>query len=107
MNDMLKYRKNLQKMPYTVPEGYFKGLKTAMGQKMKPASHVWSGKPVYAAAAAVFAILLAAGGFFLGTVSERAYSLEKGSSDKYAAVLSEDDLIEYLIYTDTELEELY
>ena len=34
------------------------------------------------------------------------YTMEK-EYEQYADVLTEDDIIEYLIYTDTEIDELY
>ena len=62
--------------------------------------------------AAMFASIFALGTFFLdkGTVpaTENAVTVIKEEyNQQYAEVMTEDDIIEYLIYSDIELEELY
>ena len=116
MKDILD-NKALKAMPYDVPSGYFERLRESLGSKE---SHQGTRRwPAYMAAAA-FALLMAAGSFFLGRVSGPDFTgndyivFSEGMTNAityedyiYADVLSEDDIIEYLIYTDTELEELY
>lgn len=89
---------------YNVPEGYF----SALEQRLKAIPEQKSERLTlrkrfapYVAIAAMFAMIMAAGGFFVGK------SWTEGNiTEQYADVITEDDIIEYLIYTDVEIEEL-
>ena len=119
MKDILQ-DKSLKQQPYSVPEGYFDELKSSL--KMIPARsrrkmfHPWTWT-----AAAVVTILIAAGSFFLGRYTDRLDLTEEDYivfsddlntvyqeiSGQYASTdLTEEDIIEYLIYTGVEVEEL-
>ena len=109
-------------MPYSTPEGYFEGLKA--GLKMIPAREKTVPWKRYAGIAAAAVLLLTAGGFIVGRLSGRAEFSEEdyivfsdemtnavyqeSYTDQYATAqeLTEDDLIEYLIYTGVEIEEI-
>ena len=105
-------------MPYDVPEGYFEGLRQSLSQKRERQQIMW---PRYIAAAACLAFLVAAGGWFLSSKSQPDFSYEDYIvfSDEmtntimyeeeqwYADAATEDDMIEYLIDTGTEIYELY
>lgn len=101
--DILQNRQ-LKQMTYAVPEGYFSSLE----QKLKAIPEQKEETPTlrkrlapYAAMAAMFAMIMAAGGFFVGK------SWTDGrTSEQYADAVTEDDIIEYLIYTDVDIEEL-
>ena len=90
--------------PYAVPEGYFalleQNLKSIPGQKKKKVA-AWKKMTPYVAIAATFALIMAAGGFFLG----KSWT-ENKITEQYAEVVTEDDILEYLIYTGVEIEEL-
>ena len=96
--------KQLKQTPYNVPYGYF----SALEQRLKAIPEQKSERLTlrkrfapYAAIAAMFAMIMAAGGFFVGK------SWTEGNiTEQYADVITEDDIIEYLIYTDVEIEEL-
>jgi hypothetical protein len=96
--------KQLRQTTYNVPEGYF----SALEQRLKAIPEQKSERLTlrkrfapYAAIAAMFAMIMAAGGFFVGK------SWTEGNiTEQYADVITEDDIIEYLIYTDVEIEEL-
>lgn len=121
MKDVLQDN-NLRQMPYSTPEGYFEGLKA--GLKMIPAREKTAPWKRYAGIAAAAALLLTAGGFIAGRLSGRAEFSEEdyivfsdemtnavyqeSYTDQYATAqeLTEDDLIEYLIYTGVEIEEI-
>ena len=116
MNDILD-NKLLKAMPYEVPEGYFDNLRKSLGKKTWRRTWNWT---AYLAAAS-FAMLVAAGGFLLGRDPGQELSYEdyivfsddmtnailEESYLQYAEALTDEDIVEYLIYTDTELEELY
>ena len=126
MKDILQDN-NLRQMPYSTPEGYFEGLK--VGLKMIPAREK-SGTRVlrkvvrYTAIAASVALLFTAGRFIFGKLAgadeftEEDYIVfsdemtnavyQENYTDQYATAqeLTEDDLIEYLIYTGVEIEEI-
>lgn len=106
-NDILK-DKSLKDMPFSVPDGYFEKMKicvksgSGMGQKV----HDFLRQAMsYAAVAAITALLVVAGGLFLERNSEKDISEAEGL---YAdsMVLTEEDIIEYLIYTGVEVEEI-
>lgn len=98
--DILRDSPELKENAYGVPEGYFDGLKAGlkmipqreMGKKTGP---VWR----WAVAAAV-AVLIAVGGILAGISSEQPENYAEASG------LTEDEIIEYLIYSGVEVEEL-
>ena len=114
-------------MPYSTPDGYFEGLKA--GLKMIPAREE-SGSRVlrkvvrYTAIAASVALLFTAGRFIFGKLAdadeftEEDYIVfsdemtnaiyQESYTEQYASTrkLTEEDLIEYLIYIGVEIEEL-
>ena len=118
MKDILN-NTSLKARPYSVPDGYFEGVRKSLASRDVTADRK---SPAYTAIAAAVALLLvAAGGYILGMSSETDLSQEDYIvfSDEmtntifyedeyiYADAVSEEDIIEYLIYTETELEELY
>lgn len=121
MKDILQ-NNSLRQQPNSVPEGYFdelkSSLKTIPAQNRRRRFQPW----IWTAAAAA-AILIAAGSFFLGRYTEGAdlteedYIVYSGEltdiiydegTEQYAdaSALTEDEIIEYLIYTEVEIEEL-
>ena len=122
--DILRDTPHLKTMPFSTPENYFEELKSQMKVCQKSsAAHSPAIRriSVYSALAAAFALLIAAGGFFLGRSGDFNFTQEDyivfsddmtntimyGSDDLYADVVTEDDIMEYLIYTDIDLEEIY
>ena len=122
--DILKDNPRLKEMPFSTPESYFEELKSQMKVSSRPeVVH----RPAFRrftpliALAAAFALFLAVGGIFLKKSQEMDFSEEDyivfsdeitntilyGSEDLYADVLTEDDIMEYLIYSDIDLEEQY
>ena len=117
--DILRDHIHLKEMPFSTPDGYFDGLK----QKVTSchSSTIWNKFTPYVALAAMFALLVAAGSFFLGHASEDCYTEEdyivfsdnmtniifNEYEQQYAEVINEDDIIEYLIYTGIDIEDLY
>ena len=119
--DILKGNAHLKEMPFSTPEGYLDELKSQMKVCQKPAAvhkpAFWRFTPQIAMAAA-FALLLAVGGFFLDRRSDPDFTQEDyivfsdemtntisyGYEDLYADVLTEDDIIEYLVYSDIDFE---
>ena len=116
-NDILKDRTELKQMPFSVPEGYFDSFKNANAVPVAKRVSLWNRMAPYAAMAAVFVSLVAAGTFLLerstpqyqmteedyvmvadNMMNTIAYEMEYG--DQIAeADLSEEDIINYLIYT--------
>ena len=124
--DILKDIPGLKEMPFTVPENYFDGLKANLKKIPQQTESIVSHRLRWGriiAVAASFALLLAAGGFFLGRNSSAEQFTEDGYmalyddleisvydeySDQYADAwsASEDDIIEYLLATGIEVEEV-
>ena len=116
-NDILKDCTELKQMPFSVPEGYFDSFKNANAVPVARRVSLWNRMAPYAAMAAVFVSLVAAGTFLLerstpqyqmteedyvmfanNMMNTIAYEMEYG--DQIAeADLSEEDIINYLIYT--------
>ena len=111
---ILKDNSELKSMPFSVPEGYFEGLKAELKmipkQQTKPAKVVrWKPFVRFASIAAVVAALIAAGAFFLekeGT--DTGFTVIQEEADYFADLqsLTEEDIIEYLISTGVELEDI-
>lgn len=95
------------KLPFSIPEGYFEKMKTRL--KAIPQQEIAQivERPVkrfvlFSAIAAAIALLLTAGGFFLGRMSEESSWEILASGDS----ITEEDIIEYLIYTGAEIEDI-
>lgn len=125
--DILK-ETGLKKMPFSTPEGYFEGLKKEL--KMIPAQHsapkvtgIWMRLARYSSIAAIFTALIAAGAFFLDWSDNSDYFTEEDYivfsddmtnaiiqeySDIYAdaETMTDDDIIEYLIHSGIEIEDI-
>ena len=122
--DILKDNPRLKEMPFSTPESYFEELKSQMRVCSRPKVGNRPALRRFAhqiALAAAFALLLAVGSLFLAKDQEMNFSEEDyivfsdeltntilyGSDDLYADLATEDDIIEYLINTDINLEEQY
>lgn len=123
-NDILKDCTELKQMPFSVPEGYFDSFKNANAVPVAKRVSLWNRMVPYVAMAAVFVSLVAAGTFFLerstpqyqmteedyvmfadNMMNTIAYEMEYG--DQIAeADLSEEDIINYLIYTGVSAESI-
>lgn len=119
MKDILQ-DKSLKQSPFNIPDGYFDSLKTSM--KMIPLREKTKRQNVWKwAVAAAVTILIAAGTFFIGQLahpeefSEEDYIVYSGEltdviydeyTQQYAEGMSEEDIIEYLIYIGTEVEDI-
>lgn len=118
--DILRDNPQLKAMPYETPSGYFDNLKDELKMVSKKPV-IWKRVVPYAAVAAVSALLIAAGGFFLTRYDDIEFTQEDyivfsedmtntifyDSDEQYADVLTEDEIIEYLIYSNVDIEELY
>lgn len=95
------------KLPFSTPEGYFDQVKTRLKAIPQQESIQIKERPVkrfvlLSAIAAAVALLLTAGGFFLGRLSEERSWEMLASGD----TITDDDIIEYLIYIGAELEDI-
>ncbi len=102
-NDILQ-NMQLKQPSYNVPEGYFSSLEQRLKSIPQPKTEKirrWKFAAPHATLAAMFALIMAAGGFFLGKTWT-----EKEITEQYADAVTEDDIVEYLIYTGVEVEEL-
>ena len=113
------YDDSLRKCPYSVPEGYFDSLKERAMKYAQPAPVFQFKRVLYTAVsmAAMFILMVTAGTFFLkGVTSAEDLTQEDymvftdgyidlelyddGLSEQYAdASISNEDIVEYLIYT--------
>ena len=94
----------LKESPFSMPEGYLSSLETKLKtipQQGAEKVTVWKKVTPYIAMAAMFALIMAAGGFFVG----KSWT-ENSVPEQYAEAATEDDILEYLIYTGVEIEEL-
>ena len=101
--DILQNRQ-LKQTTYNVPEGYFSSLEQklkAIPEQKEERLTLRKRLAPYAAMAAMFAMIMAAGGFFIG----KSWT-ESNITEQYADAITEDDIIEDLIHTDVEIEEL-
>lgn len=123
-NDILASRKDLKAPAYGVPEGYFDGFRRKMKAEIPTMSAVKTTAArkfvPYIAVAATFTLLAVAGGFFLERASENEFTQEDyivfsdemtstifyDGNEQYADAVSEDDIIEYLIYTGVGIEDI-
>ena len=122
--DILRDTPHLKVTPYDVPEGYFDRLKQDL-KINQPATVLvapWKKVSQYVAIAATFAMLIAAGGFFLTKNSDTDFSEEDYIvfSNNLTNTLSYDyeefyaeaesveieDIVEYLIYIGAEVESI-
>lgn len=116
-NDILKDCTELKQMPFSVPEGYFESFKKENAMPACRKVSLWNRMAPYAAMAAVFVFLVSAGTFLLeksspdynmteedyvmfadNMMNTIAYEMEFGSQIAEAD-LSDEDIINYLIYT--------
>ena len=116
-NDILKDCTELKQMPFSVPEGYFESFKKENSMPVCRKVSLWNRIAPYAAMAAVFVFLVSAGTFLLeksspdynmteedyvmfadNMMNTIAYEMEFGSQIAEAD-LSDEDIINYLIYT--------
>lgn len=101
--DILQNRQ-LKQTPYNVPEGYFSSLEQKLKDIPQPKTvklNLWRMAAPYATLAAMFTLIVAAGGFFLG----KSWN-ENRITEQYAEAVTDDDIVEYLIYTGVEIDEL-
>lgn len=115
--DILQSCKELKEMPYSVPEGYFDSIKqeiVRMNNSAPVQTNIWSKMAPFLAMAAMFLFILTVGTLFLKESTQESeltaedyivfsdsmistyYNDEQLAS---AEVMSEDDIIEYLIYS--------
>ena len=116
-NDILKDCAELKQMPYSVPEGYFESFKAEAVRPVVQKLNFWNRFAPYAAMAAVFVFLVTAGTFLLerstpqykmteedymmfsdNIMTTLAYEMEYGYQLAEAEI-SDEDIINYLIYT--------
>ncbi|MBQ0043550.1 MAG: hypothetical protein KBT05_00840 [Bacteroidales bacterium] len=100
--------KELRKMPYKVPEGYFAAKPAQMmaAVKEKPRQSVVRRFVPYVAAAASFLILIAGGTFLLDKHTQALPEDNYYSADaQLYNEISEEDMIAYLIYSGAHVEE--
>lgn len=116
-NDILKDCVELRQMPYSVPEGYFESFKAEAVRPVVRRVNFWNRFAPYAAMAAVFVFLVTAGTFLLerstpqyhmteedymmfsdNIMTTIAYEMEYGYQLAEAEI-SEEDIINYLIYS--------
>lgn len=115
----IMYDDSLRKCPYSVPEGYFDSLKERAMKYAQPAPVFQFKRVLYTAVsmAAIFILMVTAGTFFLKGVTpaedltQEDYMVftdgyidlelyDDGLSEQYAdASISNEDIVEYLIYT--------
>ena len=92
----------LKKTPFDVPENYFsnlnENLKGISGRSKVVTFRKWA---TYAAIAASFALLVAAGGMLLKWSDNQ---LPTGYAEAHE--ITDEDIMEYLIYTGVDIEDL-
>ena len=122
--DILKDCLQLKQMPFTVPEGYFEAFKAEASKPMVRKLDFRTRIAPYAAMAAVFIFMVTAGTFLLeksvpeyqiteedyvmfsdNIMSTIAYEMEYGYQLAEAEI-SEEDIIDYLIYTGVSAEQI-
>ena len=122
--DILKDCLQLKQMPFAVPEGYFETFKAEASKPMVRKLDFRTRIAPYAAMAAVFIFMVTAGTFLLeksvpeyqiteedyvmfsdNIMSTIAYEMEYGYQLAEAEI-SEEDIIDYLIYTGVSAEQI-
>lgn len=122
--DILKTCAELKQMPFAVPEGYFDSFKAENTKARVQKVSLWNRLAPVAAMAAVFVFLAAAGTFLLehsvrtydmteedyvmfsdNMTNAIAYEMEFGMQTAEAEI-SEEDIINYLIYTGVTAEDI-
>ena len=122
--DILKDCLQLKQMPFAVPEGYFDTFKAEASKPMVRKLDFRTRIAPYAAMAAVFIFMVTAGTFLLeksvpeyqmteedyvmfsdNIMSTIAYEMEYGYQLAEAEI-SEEDIIDYLIYTGVSAEQI-
>ena len=123
-NDILKDCAELKQMPFTVPEGYFETFKAGASKSMVRKLDFRTRIAPYAAMAAVFIFMVTAGTFLLeksvpeyqmteedymmfsdNFMTTIAYEMEY-ASQLAEAEISDEDIINYLIYTGVSAEQI-
>lgn len=123
-NDILKDCRELKEMPFAVPEGYFEAFKTEAKKPMVRKLTFMDRIAPYAAIAAMFIFLVTVGTLFLDSTTTEyemteedyilfsdnmmnslAYEMEY-MSQAADTEISEDDIINYLIYTGVSAEHI-
>lgn len=123
-NDILKDCRELKGNPFTVPEGYFESFKAEARKPMVRKVNFMDRIAPYAAVAAMFVFLVTVGTLFLDNttteyeMTEEDYVLFSDSmmnslayemgymSQTAEAEISEEDIINYLIYTGVTAEQI-
>lgn len=104
MKDILQ-EKSIKKMPCDIPEGYFDGLKA--GLKMIPEQDRYRRRSLQQwTVAAAIAAVIAAGTFLLGRHTKGQEFTEEDYIVYADDSMTDEDIIEYLISTGIEVEEL-
>lgn len=123
-NDILKKEGYLKEMPFCLPEGYMESLSNelkAIPQRDTKKIPMFQRLVPYISLAAAFAMIVTIGGFILEKTTETDLSYEDyivfsedmtntifyDTETQYAEAFSDEDIIEYLIHTGVEIEELY
>ena len=123
-NDILKDCRELKEMPFAVPEGYFETFKTEAKKPMVRKLTFMDRIAPYAAIAAMFIFLVTVGTLFLDNTTTEyemteedyilfsdnmmnslAYEMEY-MSQAADTEISEEDIINYLIYTGVSAEHI-
>ena len=122
--DILQSNRELKGNPFRLPEGYIDSLKSELKTIPKQKEEK---RPVfqillpYISLAAAFAMIVAIGGLLLEKTATEDFTdydyilfsedmtntVIDMSEDQYADALTDEDIIEYLIYSGVEIEELY
>lgn len=122
--DILKEATLLKQMPYSVPEGYFDGMKENLKRTGPQAISRWNRLVPYMSVAAMFIFLISVGTLIFDRTSTEEgmtqedyllfsdnmmisaiYEFEEG--DRIAeAGIADEDIIEYLIYSGITAEEI-
>ncbi|MBE6231919.1 MAG: hypothetical protein IJN02_08620 [Bacteroidales bacterium] len=116
-DDILQSMPQLKEMPYDLPEGYFDSLKKELQTEVRQNTlqpQFRQKLASYLSLAAMFVMIVAAGGFFLEKSTEKQeltqedflifsddflYLTYYESDAEASAGIEEEDIIEYLIYT--------
>jgi hypothetical protein len=123
MSDILN-NKSLKDMHCCTPEGYFPSLQQRLKDISVPTETpgIWKKVAPKLALAAMFVVIVSVGTILLSRTAAEDELTEEDylvfsedamntifydDGDLYAEAITEDDVIEYLIYTGTEIDELY